>query len=378
MQGGVRLLKKIGLIINPIAGIGGKVGLKGSDGADTYKRAMTLGAVPECGRKVLTALKELQSIRGEFEIYTYSGNMGEAACAEAGLNFRIVGQPEHALTVPGDTKQAAKKIVEMDVDLLVFAGGDGTARDIMDAIGMEVPVLGIPAGCKIHSGVYAVNPTAAGRLICRYIQGKVKETVEAEVMDIDEELFREGIVQAKLYGYLNVLRDQGFVQNRKSGGSVQTDSVEAIADYLASLWEEDVLYVVGTGSTTAAVMKRMGLENTLLGVDLVYKKQVIVKDCTEQEILENIEKHDKVKILVTVIGGQGYIFGRGNQQISAEVIRRTGRDNIIVIAAKEKMLLLQGKPLYVDTGDSEVDSVLSGYLRVIVGYKDIMIAKVSN
>ena len=371
-------MKKIGLIINPIAGIGGKVGLKGSDGADTYKRALTLGAVPECGQKVLAALRELQSIQDEFEIYTYSGSMGEEICKEAGLNFRIAGQPEHALTFPEDTKRAARKIIDMGVDLLVFAGGDGTARDIMDAVGMEVPVLGIPAGCKIHSGVYAVNPTAAGRLLCRYIQGKAKETAEAEVMDIDEELFREGIVQARLYGYLNVLKEQGFVQNRKSGGSMQTDSVEAIADYLADLWEEDVLYIVGTGSTTAAVMKRMGLENTLLGVDLVYRKQVIAKDCTEQEILENIEKYDKVKILVTVIGGQGYIFGRGNQQISAEVIRRTGRENIIVAAAKEKMLLLQGKPLYVDTGNPEIDSVLSGYIRVIVGYKEIMIAKVSN
>lgn len=378
VKGGVRKLKKIGLIINPIAGIGGKVGLKGSDGVETYRRALALGAVPECGKKVLAALRELKNVQNEFEIYTYSGSMGEEVCREAGLGFQIVGQPGHAMTFPEDTKQAAKKIVKMGVDILVFAGGDGTARDILDAVGMEVPVLGIPAGCKIHSGVYAVNPAAAGRLLSRYVQGKARETEEAEVMDIDETLFREGVVQARLYGYLNVLKEQGFVQNRKSGGSVQADSVEAIANYLADLWEEDVLYIVGTGSTTAAIMKRMGFENTLLGVDLVYGKQVIAKDCTEQEILEKIREYDKIKILVTVIGGQGYIFGRGNQQISAEVIRKTGRENIIVAAAKEKMLSLHGKPLYVDTGNPEVDNVLSGYIRVVVGYRDLMIARVSN
>lgn len=371
-------MKRIGLIINPIAGIGGKVGLKGSDGTDTHQRAIELGAIPESGEKVLTALKELQGVSDEFEIYTYSGDMGGEICRKAGLNYRIIGSPEQEMTAPEDTKRAAHKLVSMDMDLLVFAGGDGTARDIMDVIGQTLPVLGIPAGCKIHSGVYAVNPRAAGRLIVRYIQGKVKETVEAEVMDIDEALFRKGIVQARLYGYLNVLKERNLVQNRKSGGIVSSDSIEAISDYLADIWEEDVLYIVGTGSTTAAIMKRMGLCNTLLGVDLVYGKKIIAQDCTEKQILEKMKAYDKIKIIVTVIGGQGYIFGRGNQQISAEIIRRTGRENIIVAASKEKMLSLQGQTLYVDTGDLEVDNNLKGYIRVVIGYKEIMMAKVSN
>lgn len=373
-------MRKIGFIVNPMAGIGGKVGLKGSDGVDTFRKARELGAVPESGKKALVTMKALKNVEQEMEIYTCPGEMGAAVCEAAGLSYVVISQEtinreNKEYTTARDTVRAARALQEMD--LILFAGGDGTARDIMDAVGISVPVLGIPTGCKIHSGVYAVNPRMAGMLTEQYVQGKLKGTKEAEVMDIDEDLFRQGIVQARLYGYLQIPDAERLVQNLKSGsGHSETVSLDLLTDYIADIWEDDTLYIVGTGSTTAVIMKKMGLPNTLLGVDLVYRKKVIASDCSEREILDKIKNYEKKKIIVTVIGGQGYIFGRGNQQISAEVIRCVGKENIIVAASRNKMLSFVGKPLYVDTGDEETNRYLSGYMRVVVGYEDIVVVKV--
>lgn len=372
-------MKKLGFIVNPVAGIGGKVGLKGSDGEAVLKRALELGAVPESGKKALVTMRALSQTAAELDIYTYPGEMGEDVCREAGLQHTVLGRIEQGHTTPEDTVRAARMLRDANLDLILFAGGDGTARNILDAVGTTIPVLGIPTGCKIHSGVYAVNPRTAGILMGQYALGKVRETREAEVMDIDEDLFRQGIVQARLYGYLRVPNEAKMVQNLKSGrGFSENVSVELLSNYIADNWEDDVLYIVGTGSTIASIMKKLELPNTLLGVDLVYGRKLIASDCTEREILEIIRKYEKVKILVTVIGGQGYIFGRGNQQISASVIGEVGKKNIIVAASKNKILSLFGRPLYVDTGDETVNRELRGYIRVVVGYGESVMAKVSD
>lgn len=393
-------MKRIGFIVNPVAGIGGRVGLKGSDGEETLKRALELGAVPESGKKALTALRVLAAAdMPKIEIYTCPGDMGENVCRAAELDCMVIepmgmdyggadcmgaactgtgGWKRGTATSPEDTVRAAKMFCGLGVDLILFAGGDGTARNILDAVGGTAAVLGIPAGCKIHSGVFAVNPKRAGELVLRYIQGKVRRTKEAEVMDIDEEQFRRGKVQSRLYGYLKIPDDVRLVQNLKSGsrGGGQ-DSTARLSEYMADTWERDTLYIVGGGSTTACIMKRMHLPGTLLGVDLVYGRQMIGADCTEREILKAVSEYRKAKILVTVIGGQGYIFGRGNQQISAEVIRRVGKENIIVAASEEKMHAFLGKTLYADTGYEEVNRYLAGYMRVLTGYGEYAVMKVS-
>ncbi len=378
-------MKRIGFIVNPVAGIGGRVGLKGSDGAETLKRALELGGVLESGEKALMAMRVLRAGEELAEIYTCPGDMGESVCRAAGLNCKVIDGIETydkgagTATSPEDTARAAKMICGLGVDLILFAGGDGTARDILDAVGESAAVLGIPAGCKIHSGVFALNPRRAGELALRYMQGKVRRTKEAEVMDIDEEQFRRGRVQSRLYGYLKIPDDVRLVQNLKSGSRAGgQDGAEGLSAYMADIWESDVLYIIGGGSTTAHIMNQMHLPGTLLGVDLVYGGRVIGADCTEREILKAVSEYGKAKILVTVIGGQGYIFGRGNQQISAEVIRRVGRENIIVAASEEKMLDLFGKSLYADTGDEEVNRYLAGYMRVITGYGQYAVMKVSD
>lgn len=391
-------MKRIGLIVNPVAGIGGKVGLKGSDGEAVYKEALLRGAVKESGQKALTALRALKAEELS-DIWTCPGEMGAEICGAAGLSCRVIsaldsgaeesfnlspcgtGELCPSYTTPEDTVRAARAFAEMDVDLILFAGGDGTARNIMDAVGTRVAVLGIPAGCKIHSGVFALNPRKAGELAAKYIRGKIRDTKEAEVMDIDEGQFREGRVQSRLYGYLRIPDESRMVQGKKSGSCYsEQGAIQRLADYIADMWERDTLYIVGGGSTTDSIMKKLGFPNTLLGVDLVYDGRVIVSDCTEQEILDAIEEYPtgNIRILVTVIGGQGCIFGRGNQQISARVIRRVGRENIIVAASPDKLLPLLGKGLYVDTGDEETDRYLSGYMRVLTGYGEYTVMKVSD
>jgi predicted polyphosphate/ATP-dependent NAD kinase len=263
-----------------------------------------------------------------------------------------------------------------DVDLILFAGGDGTARDICDAIGQRTTALGIPAGVKIHSGVYAVTPKSAGEVAAMFLEGKLRTTREAEVMDIDEDAFRNGVLTAKLYGYLLVPEEKRFVQSVKSGAArAEAQSLHAIAvDVIAGMNEDDY-YIIGPGTTTRAIMERLGLKNTLLGVDIILNKQLVINDATERQLLDHIQGK-RAKIVVTAIGGQGHLFGRGNQQISPSVIRMVGKENIIVIATKEKLISLSARPLLVDTGDEELDQELAGYIRVTTGFRDYVMYKV--
>ncbi len=367
---------KLGLLINPVAGLGGKVGLRGSDGADIVTKALSLGAQKESLGKTVQALKEFKANLGSgaAEIITYPGEMGAEACRLAQLACRVVGRIEPEHTTPKDTQEAAKLLCGEGIGLLLFAGGDGTARDILQAVGEQVLVLGIPTGCKIHSGVYGLNPRRAGLLAAEVAAGKIRDSREAEVMDIDEKLFRQNIVQAQLFGYLKIPDDAALMQNSKSGGgSGEAEEIAGIAEYVAEIMEPDTMYVMGTGSTTAAVMKELGLKYSLLGIDLVCNKKLVAADCTERQILEALKKYSRVKVIVTVIGGQGYVFGRGNQQLSASVLSRIGKDNICIIAAKSKLLSLPNRRLYLDTGDEKVNKKLSGYVKVICGYQYQMV-----
>ena len=375
-------MKRIGLIVNPIAGMGGRVGLKGSDGKETLELARKLGAVPECPGKALTALKQIKNnFKRDIQIITYPAIMGEHEARDAGFQPKVIGKTNPGETTAEDTIQAAKDLRDAGVDLIFFAGGDGTARNIFDALGeQKFAVLGIPGGCKIHSAVYAINPKTAGDLVVQYLEGKVKDLKISEVMDIDEDAFRKGVVTAKLYGYLHVPNEKRMVQNMKSGrGYSEEAALDQLSRYFADKMAPDTLYIVGTGSTTKKILDKLGEKGTLLGVDLVYGRKIVAKDVNEKGILDFLATcNGNVKMIVTVIGGQGYVFGRGNQQLSPDVIRQVGLDNIIIAASKPKMLSLFGKPLLVDTGDEELNEELSGYRRVYVGYEDSVMFKVTS
>ncbi len=371
--------KKVGFIVNPIAGLGGRVGLKGSDGADIVEKALALGGKPEAPIRAGYALSVLAEMKERPKVYTYGGSMGENQSKEFGFETIVLGFPNEARTTPQDTINAAKLMREAEVDLIIFAGGDGTARNIYEAIGYSIPVIGIPAGVKIHSAVYATNPRNAGLIAKDYLEGRINQLRESEVMDIDEDLFRQGIVNAKLYGYMNVPESGARVQKMKSGGATEEGDLYGMAGYVVCNMEEDTIYIIGPGSTTRCIMQDLGLPNTLLGVDVVKNKQLIASDVSDMQLWELIkDPREKVKIIVTIIGGQGNLFGRGNQQISPRIIRRVGKENIIVVATSSKLIALKGQPLLVDTGDPDLDQELGGYIEVIIAFNQSTYFEVSN
>lgn len=370
--------KSVGIIINPIAGIGGRVGLKGSDGEETLEKALSLGGKPESAARTKRALDGLAPIKDELDVYTYGGDMGETLLSSAGFSTKIVGRADKEKTSADDTIKAAKAMREAGVDLILFAGGDGTARNIYEAVGTDVPVIGIPAGVKIHSAVYATNPENAGVVARDYLEGQIDTLEESEVMDIDEDLFRQGIVRAKLYGYMTVPVSGGRLQRMKDGSGDEDDR-GGMAAHIVDRMKDDVLYIIGPGSTTRSIMEDMERPNTLLGVDVVKNRQLVAADVTEAELWELLsDPKQKAVIVVTIIGGQGYLFGRGNQQISPRIIRRVGIDNIIVASTPTKLVGLLGKPLLVDTGDAELDQELNGYVEVVLGYGHTSIYSVAN
>ncbi|MBS3796279.1 ATP-NAD kinase family protein [Pseudoalteromonas sp. BDTF-M6] len=369
---------KLGFIINPVAGLGGAVALKGSDGADTAAKAMALGAEPKAHLRARAALEQLLPHQEHVTIYTVNGGMGELVARELGFNVEVVYHSAHPTTAQ-DTERAAQMLCEQGVDLILFAGGDGTARNLCHAIGERVPALGIPAGCKIHSGVYAITPKAAGRVVEMLVMGELVTLAESDVMDIDEDAFRAGAVRAKRYGELRVPSELRYVQAVKNGAGKEVDELVLadIAAYVVSEMDEDWQYIIGSGSTVAAVMEEMGLDNTLLGVDLVQDQELIGRDMTAQQLLEAC-KDKPTKLVITLIGGQGHLFGRGNQQLSPALIRAIGKENIIVVATKSKLQALEGRPLICDTGDSALDDELSGYIQVTTGFNDHVLYAVGH
>jgi predicted polyphosphate/ATP-dependent NAD kinase len=372
--------KKLGLVVNPIAGMGGRVGLKGSDGQEILDQAKKLGAQPESPKRTVLALKRLISIKQDFELITCPCDMGENEALECNLTPTVIEGEKKGPTSDKDTKHAASEMLRRRVDLLLFAGGDGTARDIYSVIGDNLPALGIPSGVKIHSAAYAMSPGKAGELAVHYLSETSSEVclTEAEVMDIDEQSFRENQLSARLFGYLKVPFLKRMLQGPKAGGCAgEQEALNAIATEVINNMENDCLYIVGTGTTTRAVMDHLGLDNTLLGVDAVYNKALVGSDLNEAQLLSMLEGK-MAKIIVGVIGNQGYIFGRGNQQISAKVINKVGKDNILVLATLEKIATLKGAPLFVDTGDEKLDRELSGYMPIISGLGERVMLKVES
>ncbi len=367
---------RLGLIVNPIAGMGGTVGLKGSDTPEIVARARELGAKPQAPERAGQALAAIVAAKQPLELFAAAGEMGEAEARAAGFTPEVIGTPIEGDTAAEDSVRAAQAMADLPVDLILFAGGDGTARDLVRAIGGKVPVVGIPAGVKMHSAVYATNPRAAARMVLRYMQGGISLR-ELEVMDIDEAAFRAGAVSAKLYGYLNVPYLPDLVQGTKAGGvSRDRTALAGIAARIAEAIEPGRLYILGPGTTMRAVADKLGVEKTLLGVDLVRDGKRIAADAGERDILAALD--GTAAIAVTPIGGQGHFFGRGNQQISAQVISRVGLEHITVAATMEKIASLRDTLLHVDTGDRALDARLSGWRRVITGYHTDTVCRVST
>jgi len=356
------MMRSIGLLVNPVAGMGGAVGLAGTDGQ--VDEAIRRGAVPRAAGR---AVQTLSNLRGEeIRWYTSAAPMGQDALASAGIERCTVLYHPGTPTTAADTRAACRAFLAAGVDLIVFCGGDGTARDVLDAVGREVPILGIPAGVKMYSGVFAVNPAAAADLIRQ--AGEIP-CRDSEVMDVDEEAYRSGHLAARLYGYARV----PFIPEITQGGKQvfeQQDEERAkddIAVFINEVMLPETLYIIGAGSTTARIMERLGLSPTLLGVDAVRNGEVVARDADERTLLSLLDEYPRAKVILSPIGAQGFVLGRGNQQISPTVLRRVGLSNLIVVATPGK---LGATPLlYVDSGDPVLDREIGDSLLVISGYR---------
>jgi predicted polyphosphate/ATP-dependent NAD kinase len=378
---------RVGLLVNPIAGLGGRVGLKGSDGAETVRRAIALGAVPQAGERAEAALGRMLERwppdREQPRVLAGSGPMGEHAARRAGLAAVVVGRPmATGDSTAEDTRRIVADMVASGLDLLLVAGGDGTARDVCAAIGTTTPVLGIPAGVKIHSPVYATSPHAAGDLAAGFlaVAPARRRTALAEVVDLDEDAYRRGEIAPRLFGELLVPAEDRRLQARKEP-SPQSDgaAAAAVAQGVAGHLVQGGRCVLGPGSTVRAVAARLGVSKTLIGVDVIdvvvgsapaTVATLVAIDVGAAE-LERLVSDVPARLVLTPIGGQGFILGRGNQQLSPAVVRAVlaaaGRDAIIVAATPAKLASLQGRPLLVDSGDAALDMDLSGYLSVVTG-----------
>ncbi|MEO7587582.1 MAG: NAD(+)/NADH kinase [Arachnia sp.] len=369
----------IGLLINPIAGIGGPAGLKGSDGAAVQAAALTRGATARAQERAVRALRVLAHEHPGTTILTAAGAMGADAVAEAGLVARVVHTPE-APTRGCDSTRAAAALVESGAGLLLFVGGDGTARDVAAAVaGTGVPILGVPAGVKMYSGCFAVSPAAAGALAARWISDTALPLAEREVLDVDEQQLREGPVDPTLYALVTVPFVVGRTQSRKSATAAsEAGAVGAAARGVVEAMDPETLYILGPGGTCREIARQLAVENTPLGVDVVLGGHLVRLDASERELLALLEGHaGTAKAIVTVIGGQGFLLGRGNQQISAGVLRALGPNPLLVVATEDKITALTGQPLLVDTGDGELDRSLAGYIRVTTGVQSALVYRVA-
>lgn len=363
-------MTKIGLIVNPIAGMGGSIGFKGTDG-EIIKEVLQMGAKPVSPKRINQLLESIIN-KEKILFFVAPGKMGEDYVQNKGYDYVVIGEIDEYTTAE-DTKRIAKQMNEKGIELLIFCGGDGTARDIYDAIGIKIPVVAIPSGVKMYSSVFAINPKAAAQIIDMFLEQAV-ETLEKEVLDIDEELVRKDILAAQLYGYLKVPKILNLIQSSKTTsniGRTVEENKQEIAEYIIENMQVDVLYLLGPGTTTKSIMDNLNLHKTLLGIDAILDKKLIGQDLNERSILELLSKHSHAEIIVSPIGGQGFIFGRGNKQLTSEILKTIGVKNIKIIATEEKLRYLDC--LRVDIGDNEVDNMLRGFGKVIIGYKEELV-----
>ena len=366
--------------MNPIAGMGGRTGLKGTDGAATLALARERGATPVAQDRARRALLRLASSGTAMSVLAAPGTMGGTVAAASGLPTETTGPAVDGPTGPADTRAAAAEMLRRGVDLLLFAGGDGTARDIHDAIGAALPLVGVPTGVKMHSGVFAATPEAAGTAAERFLRAPTEAWLhDAEIADVDEDAVRAGRVSTRLHGTARVPRLPGLMVGAKTPSAPAADAaLDALCREVARGMDPARLYLLGPGTTTAAVLAELGVRGTLLGVDAVLDGQLIGVDLDESRVLALLDEHADAVLITGVVGGQGSLLGRGNQQLGPRVLRRLGRNRIQVLAASDKLLALSPPLLRVDTGDPSLDRALSGHIRVHVAPDRTIVMKVST
>ncbi len=367
--------QKVGFLVNPIAGMGGAVGLKGTDGKKTLQEAIRKGAKSVSPERGVRYLREVQRRAKDIEFIIAPGKMGENIADQLKLEHELVGRIGRT-TRSEDSMRISRLMKRRRVDLIVFCGGDGTARDVLKGVGQDTPALGVPAGVKIYSSVFAINPAAAAESTVAFLQGQIPKRL-GEVVDVDEAAFRENRLSVRLFGHITTPDSGALMQASKSATGPSEDiELDAIAKYFQEKTDPSYTYILGPGSTLDRIAKRLGVKKTLLGIDAIKGDGTLLGvDMDETALLELVGK-SPTKIVISPIGGQGFLFGRGNQQITPDIIHRVGVENIIVVGSGSKIEALHPRRLLTDSGDDEIDRQLRGYLRVITGYREEMVVKV--
>lgn len=369
----------LGLIINPISGMGGSVGLKGTDGEKVLKKAIELGSKPYANQRAKEFLDALEGVKSKIKFITCPSFMGEISIKKLNFEYDLIKLPifDNIKSIydtnSEHTKAAAHIMKNMEnLRLILFVGGDGTARDILDAVGDMKPCLGIPSGVKIYSSVFSLTPTAAASTVIQFLWDELSLTT-SEVLDIDEVAYRKGDLISKLYGYLITPHSPEYSQYSKlSSPDTDQNNQERIADKIIENLEEGVYYLLGPGTTVKAITDKLNLQKTLLGVDLLYNKQIIAYDLNEKDILAYIKKN-RTKIIVSLIGRQGFLFGRGNLQFTPRILKLIPLKDIIIIATKFKLNNLPDQCLRVDSRDPDLDAEMRGLYKVITDYDEVKI-----
>jgi predicted polyphosphate/ATP-dependent NAD kinase len=367
-------LGKLGFLVNPIAGMGGRAGLKGTDGEKTLREAIQKGAKPVSPERGLRFLEQVRRRDDKTDLITAPGSMGGEIASQLNIRHETVGQVNKT-TTSEDTVRITT-LMTHKVDLIAFCGGDGTARDILDGVGQSVPVLGVPSGVKVYSSVFAINPVAAAASAISFLHDQVSTRL-GEVVDVDEEAFRKNQLSVKLYGYLSTPDSGPMIQSSKSmTRSSEDEELDAVAEHVFETFSPATTYILGPGSTVERIARHLGIAKSLLGVDVARGDGTLLGKDVDEPTLSGLVRKESVKIIVSPIGGQGFLFGRGNQQISPEILRVVGVENVVVVASRSKIESLHPRRLLMDSGDDKIDQRLRGYVRVITGYREEMVVKV--
>ena len=375
---------RVGIVVNPDAGLGGRLGFKGSDGR--AKEARAAGAEDRAGPRMLQCLNKLESLlisslnRGKVkpEIYALDGRMGGNWIPN---KYNSIGDTP-STTSAEDTNNLVKQLIDCDVDVILYAGGDGTTRDIVNALGeQKIPLIGVPGGVKMHSGCFATTPNAAAEVLFSFIIGDLMSSI-TEVMDLDEEVYLTGSWKVRMYGEALTPASPRFMQGAKQ--QVERSSEEEIIEGLANHIDElisnnpNLMVVWGSGGTLRLIGQLIGHELTLLGIDIQHENKIHA-DLNEQELIQILSSHDGEKLLLlSPMGGQGFLIGRGNLQLSPDVLRIIGVESILGVATPAKLMGLSH--VRIDTGDESLDDEFRTrkFVKMLQGYRTTRVIRVSE
>ncbi|RJU84492.1 MAG: hypothetical protein DWB93_01295 [Candidatus Poseidoniales archaeon] len=378
---------RLGLVVNPDAGLGGKLGLKGSDGKANFARSM--GADDRSGPRITTFLNYFSSLHkadsSDISWITSEGRMG-TEWIPSGINLgeiRIIHKSQRE-TSSNDTKEVIRKIIDYGVDLIVYAGGDGTTRDIVAELielnNPKLPLIGVPTGVKMYSGSFAASPKAAAEVLSAWIRGDLL-VASTEVLDLDEERYRDGEWMVRHYAEAYTPSSPRWMQGSKQRVEVSSEEeiIEGLAEHIReTLVKEDTMIIWGSGGTLQSIGEYIGFNLTTLGIDISLGRSIVGSDLDEKGILKLLKSHSgKFIALLSPMGGQGFLIGRGNLQLSHTVISKIGIDNILGVVTPAKLLTV--RKLRIETGDEDLDSKFASkkYMKVLQGYRTTRILPIA-